>query len=126
MLSSDTDMFATPFDKKHTEHVENETIFNSHIQRTKFILKCWSKFLASCKVMGEVTLWFGTCAGPLMVLTMVMLADFYLVWKPALFTFLPGTDFKGAFIQAKQEVARFFRHHTQFWHKQEIKGRNIV
>ena len=103
-------------------NMTQENIMNSSIERTKFLLKAWSKFLGFCKVFGELLLWFGTSAGPLMVLTMVMMADFYLVWKPAIFTFLPGSDYKRAFIQAKQEVARFFRHHVLFWHRQEIKG----
>lgn len=102
---------------------QEENIFNSPIERTKFILKYWSKFLFCCKVLGELLLWVGSCAGPLLMLAMVMIADFYLVWKPAIFTFLPGSDFRGAFIQAKYEVARFFRHFTKYWHRHEIEGK---
>ena len=102
-----------------------ETIFNSSIERTKLALKLWSKFLACSKIIGELLLWLGSCAGPLIILSLILLADFYLVWKPAIFTFLPGSDYKRAFIQAKQEVARFIRHHVLTWHRQEIKGMKI-
>ena len=97
-----------------------EYIFNSPIERTKFILKYWNIFIVVFNVFLELLLWIGTCQGPLLMLTMVLISDLYLVWKPALFTFLPGSDYKSAYIQAKREVARFFQFHIAFWHKQEI------
>ena len=102
--------------------VDAESIFNSSIERTKFLLKWWNKVLFFLSVMAELLLWIGTCQGPLLMLTLVLLSDFYLVWKPAIFTFLPGSDYKQAYIQAKREVAAFFRYHVTFWHKQDIEG----
>ena len=58
-----------------------------------------------------------------MVLTLFLLCDFYLVWKPAIFTFLPDSDYKKAFLEAKSEVARFWRHHMKIMHRHEINGR---
>ena len=92
------------------------------IETTKFLFKSWNKLKEFLKVVAELLLWIGTCQGPLLILTMVLLSDFYLVWKPVIFTFLPGSDYKAAFFQAKREVAEFFRFHIMFWHKHEIKG----
>ena len=101
---------------------KNEAESLLSIERTKYLFKLWNKLKDFFEVAAELLLWIGTCQGPLLMLTMVLLSDFYLVWKPALFAFLPGSDYKAAFIQAKREVAEFFRFHIKFWHKHEIKG----
>jgi hypothetical protein len=48
------------------------------------------------------------------------------VVKPALFTFLPGSDFKGAFATAKTEVARFWSHHSQILHRHKFEGKLVL
>ena len=95
-------------------------MLDNSVDRTKFLVKLWALTLAIWNPISEVLLWCGTCTGTMMMLTLILLCDFYLVWKPALFTFLPGSDYKSAYIQAKREVARFFQFHIAFWHKQEI------
>ena len=102
-----------------------ESIFNSPIERTKFILKYWNKFIVFLNVFLELLLWIGTCQGPLLMLTSVLLSDFYLVWKPSLFSILPDTQYKEAFLAARNEVMRFFRHHMHIMHRHEIKGTSI-
>ena len=54
---------------------------------------------------------------------LVMLCDFYLVWKPTIYTLLPGSDYKKAFRVAKKEVATFFQTHMKLYYNHEIGGK---
>ena len=103
--------------------LSKEKFLNSPVERTKLMIRLWTNFLAFSKVFGEILLWLCTCTGPFLVLFMVILADTYLVWKPFIFSLLPGSDYKKAFLEAKVEVARFFRNHINFWYKHEIQGK---
>ena len=96
--------------------------FQFAIEDIKILNKIWQKIKFFFKVIGEQLLWIGSCAGPLMVLTLIMLCDFYLVWKPFLFTLLPGSNYKKAFRVAKREVATFFQHHMKMFYGHEYKG----
>ena len=89
----------------------------------KFLNHSWEKLSFAIKVFGELLLWLGSCCGPLMVLTLVMLCDFYLVWKPTIYTLLPGSDYKKAFRVAKKEVATFFQTHMKLYYNHEIDGK---
>lgn len=110
--------------KKKVQHHQPlyDLIFNTDPERTKFLLKLWKHFLIFNKHFGEFILWMGTCVGPLMMLAMVMFSDLYLVWKPTLFSILPGSDYKRAFLAAKREVAQFWHHHMQLFHRQSFRG----
>ena len=92
------------------------------VEKTKFMVKTWSVLQAIWNPLSEVLLWIGTCTGTMMVLTIFLLSEFYLVWKPAIFTLLPDTDYRQAFLTARLEVMRFFRHHMYIFHRHEIKG----
>ena len=89
----------------------------------KTLIELWKKILFVFKVFGELLLWIGTCSGAMMFLTMVMLCDFYLVWKPTIYTLLPGSDYKKAFRVAKKEVATFFQTHMKLYYNHEIDGK---
>ena len=97
-------------------------MLDNSVDRTKFLVKLWALTLAIWHPISEVLLWCGTCTGTMMMLTLILLCDFYLVWKPALFSVLPDTNYKEAFLAARNEVMRFFRHHMHIMHRHEIKG----
>eukprot|EP00093_Oithona_nana_P012897 12897.XXX_79771_81189_1 [CDS] Oithona nana genome sequencing. len=97
-------------------------MLDNSVDRTKFLVKLWALTLAIWNPVSEVLLWCGTCTGTMMMLTLILLCDFYLVWKPALFSILPDTQYKEAFLAARNEVMRFFRHHMHIMHRHEIKG----
>ena len=100
-------------------------MLDNSVDRTKFLVKLWALTLAIWHPISEVLLWCGTCTGTMMMLTLILLCDFYLVWKPALFSVLPDTNYKEAFLAARNEVMRFFRHHMHIMHRHEIKGTPI-
>ena len=107
-------------------NMNEENIFNSSIQRTKVILKLWSKWLTYWRIFSEVMLWVGTSAGPVIVLSMIVSAEFYLIFKPVMYLPFAYFDYKRAYLQAKLEVAKMFKFHLRFWHNHEVVGFNKI